>query len=516
MRTPASLPRRPRVMSDPAQRRPGPGARWLCALAVMAATLGVYAATLAPGLTWANHGTDGGDLITAAATLGVPHPSGYPTYVLLARLFLALPFGSPAWRANLLSAVCAAGAAALVTLLVEQGSAAPRRFALAGGLVAGLAFGLSPVLWSQAVIAEVYALHVLLIGLILYTCPLGGPLPPPGRRDLLAGGVFGLALGNHLTTLLLLPAWLAGPLWGAPARRPRDVAGRLALRLAGLAAGLCVYVYLPLAATQHPPVDWGRPVDWAGFWWTVSGAPYRALAFGLPSRLVLNRVEGWASLIVAQFGLVGMIGACYGLFFGQGAGARVKRLTGWQALVFSIFAIGYNTPNSYAYLLPAFLALAVWLGLGLASALGGVRRLRRRRPARLGLAGGLILAVAVNAAAQLPAVDASHDRAAEAFGQAVMRLAPPGALVFTHADRDTFAAWYYRFALGQRPDTLVVVEPLLQFDWYRADLAAAGGLHMPAQGSPSWRQALTAANARAVCDTQPDAAGPALACQPAR
>ncbi len=45
--------------------------------------LTVYGMTLAPGLTWANSGADGGDLITAAATGGVPHPTGYPVYLLL-------------------------------------------------------------------------------------------------------------------------------------------------------------------------------------------------------------------------------------------------------------------------------------------------------------------------------------------------------------------------------------------------------------------------------------------------
>ncbi len=494
-------------------------ARWagLSALAVLAGTLGVYLSTLAPGLSWANHGADGGDLITAAATLGVPHPSGYPTYTLLARLFLAVPIGSLAYRANLLSAVCAAGAAAMVTLLVCRGSAAPRRFALVGGLVGGLAFGLSPVLWSQAVIAEVYALHALFVSLILYTLPLGGAWARRAGWDLLSGGLFGLALGNHLTTILLLPPWLFLSIWTGDGQRPAHLAERLALRLAGLAAGLLIYLYLPLSAGRHPPVNWGLPVDWPGFGWTVSGVPYHALAFGLPTGFVLNRVEGWASLIIAQFGLVGMVGAFYGLFFGEGHGARVKLITTWQALAFSVFAIGYNTADSYAYLLPAFMALAIWLGLGLASALASLGAVGPRQPARLVLVSGLILTLALNAVGQLPAVDASRDTAAEAFGQAVMQQAPPGALIFTHADQDTFAAWYYRFALAQRPDTAVVVEPLLEFEWYRTNLAAsASGLIVPTQAAPSWRQALVAANRRTVCDTHPQAGEQVLTCQPRR
>ncbi|MGD9101843.1 MAG: DUF2723 domain-containing protein, partial [Anaerolineae bacterium] len=61
----------------------------------------VYGLTLAPGLTWAHYGADGGDLVTAAHTLGVPHPPGYPTYTLLAWLFTRLSLGNVAWRVNL-------------------------------------------------------------------------------------------------------------------------------------------------------------------------------------------------------------------------------------------------------------------------------------------------------------------------------------------------------------------------------------------------------------------------------
>ena len=74
----------------------------------------VFVTTLAPGLTWANGGSDGGDLIAAAARGGIAHPTGYPLYLLLARLFQFLPLGSLAFRTNLMSALATALAAALV------------------------------------------------------------------------------------------------------------------------------------------------------------------------------------------------------------------------------------------------------------------------------------------------------------------------------------------------------------------------------------------------------------------
>ncbi len=88
--------------------------RLLAAVLVGGASLALYLLTLAPTITWANAGTDGGDLITAAATLGVPHPPGYPLYITLGHLFAQLPIGDVAFRLNLFSAVCMALAAALM------------------------------------------------------------------------------------------------------------------------------------------------------------------------------------------------------------------------------------------------------------------------------------------------------------------------------------------------------------------------------------------------------------------
>jgi hypothetical protein len=41
--------------------------------------LAIYLPTVPRDLTWLAHSGDGGELITAAVTLGVPHPPGYPT-----------------------------------------------------------------------------------------------------------------------------------------------------------------------------------------------------------------------------------------------------------------------------------------------------------------------------------------------------------------------------------------------------------------------------------------------------
>src|SRR5260221_6952190 len=111
-------------MASPPRRLALTDLAMLCPLLVGAGALIVYLATLAPGLTWANNGADGGDLITAAVTGGVAHPPGYPTYLLLAPAPLAPPFRSLALPPNPLSPSCAAAASARVTCFASPSSAA--------------------------------------------------------------------------------------------------------------------------------------------------------------------------------------------------------------------------------------------------------------------------------------------------------------------------------------------------------------------------------------------------------
>lgn len=82
----------------------------------------LYWLTLAPHATWANLGSDSGELIAVAVVRGVPHPTGYPTYLLLLHLLellpLPIPSTAPALRYGLLSVLSATATAIGIALAV--------------------------------------------------------------------------------------------------------------------------------------------------------------------------------------------------------------------------------------------------------------------------------------------------------------------------------------------------------------------------------------------------------------
>jgi tetratricopeptide (TPR) repeat protein len=185
------------------------------ALAVFIVSLAVYAWTLAPTVTL----VDSGELILAARSLGVAHPPGFPLYVLLAHLATLVPIGNIAVRVNFASAVFAALAAAVLSLVVVEAVATAnlvaqsskdrkksgdRRSRKRAGapsqirdedvhsyplisivpfLVSGLLLAFSRTLWAYATIAEVYTLNSFLIGGIFLLMFRWRRVTEKGRRS---------------------------------------------------------------------------------------------------------------------------------------------------------------------------------------------------------------------------------------------------------------------------------------------------------------------------------------------
>jgi len=435
--------------------------------------LAVYLASMAPGYTWANAGADGGDLIAAAATGGIAHPAGYPLYLLLARLFQFFPLGSLAFRTNLLSAVAAVSAAILVYELVTRSlsTSHPGQYWLAG-LAAGLAFGLSPLIWSQAVITEVYGLHAFFVALLLLlsVAPFTANFTNK-QLDCFLGLAFGLAMGNHLTTILILPIIL----FSTFLRKPGLPDGRcwidnwqldgrsLFRRLGWVVVGLLIYLTLPLRALSHPPVNWGNPVTLDGFVWLVSGKLYQGLLLGLSFSSIVERARSVVALFLTQFGIIGLSTGLIGLII-YFKPTRLNFSMLWIVAVSSAFAIGYATTDAFMYLIPAFLCFAIWIGMGLA----GLMEAASKRLHIIGpVMGALCILILLRQGWKTwPSVDASHDQRAESFGGEVLSLAPGRAILFAEGDNALFTLWYFQYALRDRPDLAIVSTDLLQFRWY--------------------------------------------------
>ncbi len=479
---------------------------WVAAGLVALCALAVYLRTLSPSITWAHDGADSGDFAAAVACGGVPHPTGYPTYLLLASLWALLPWGDVAFRLNLLSASMGAFGAGLMVVLAavafsvgrgQRRRSVPTVAAACAGLL--LAFG--PLVWSQAVIAEVYTLHLaFVVGLMLVGASAEASLSSTrgeengwqgkrGWRVALTFGLLGVGLGNHLSLALTLPALLV-LLWGELRARP----GWFFLSaVLGLVLGLSVYALIPLRAAQWPPVNWGGASTAEGLWWLVSGQAYRGLVLGLPLAHLPARVAVALRLLVIGVGGWGLPFAVVGAI---GLWERRRRLAVATLLVFvlyGMYAVWYDTTDSYVYLLPAAAMATLWTACGLYAAIewlaqGAVRfpvglpehneeSHRVSSPApfgalrlRYGVCVGALALSLVGLPWHWAAMDLSENRQAIDYAVDALRSIPHGSLIVVRSDAHTFALWYGRYGLKLGENVAVVNDALLQFEWYRAIL----------------------------------------------
>jgi len=417
---------------------------------------------------WQHVGDDAGDLITAAWFLGVPHLPGYPSYTLVAWLFARFPLGNVACRIHLLSGMAGAATVGLAYLVGRNAlgntSDQSRFFSRLGPALGAFFFGFAPLFWCHALIAEVYTLHMLFVGLVLV---LMLRWRATGRGLFGAALAFGVGLGNHLTLVLMGPLILT-LLWQHRGRlTPRTVA----VSGVALLLGSSVYLYLPCRASANPIVNWGDPDTWGGFHWLVSAELYKDYLFGLPAADLPARLLDWWELTTIQFAPMswplGLLGLCRLLWRDPWLGLGL--LT--HAAISLLFSIGYDVGDAYVHLLPVFFYIAVWMGLGVYQVfivLGAIAGLGRWRKPLLSVVtltsvGLVVVAPLVNC----HNLDLKHDRKAQTYGREALRVVEPGALILARADGHIFTLWYYRYVVGMRSDVIIVNPSLYTFDWYR-------------------------------------------------
>jgi hypothetical protein len=305
------------------------------------------------------------------------------------------------------------------------------------------------------------------------------------------GLLWGIGLGNSLTLVALAPI-VAPALWRA---RTRRWVGWVAL-----AIGLGCYLLIPMRAQTLPPINWGDARTMPDFLWLVSGALYRGYALAATPGLIVGRVIALPRVWLEQ---AGWIGALWVVWAARSRRVRIGSAA-WSMLAYLLFAISYDTADSDLYLIPVWLLLAGYSGIGLAHVLEAqVDRRRRWLAAGLALSAPLLLLAGGWAAHDLHA-----DRAVSDFAEEVFDSLPPEAILITHADAHTFSLWYYREVQRRRADVAIVDARLIEYDWYTPMLNAQGAspvLFEP-RTSNNLLQRLAAANpARPVCDLEPEA-----------
>ncbi len=489
--------------------------RIACAFGVFIIALLLYWATLAPAVTL----VDSGELIVAARSLGVAHPPGFPLYVLLAHLATLIPAGDVAVRVNFFSALCAALASGMLTLVVfeamlcAQARAAslsigqpPKRgrfaskqkassetivasgsITIGAAISAGLLMACSRTLWAYGTIAEVYALNSFLSLSIFFLMlrwrrriidergrTRGKLLPRYDRLLYGAAFVFGLALGvHHVTIGLCLPGYAA--LVHGTEGLSFYKSKRLLWAALAAFAGLAVYAYLPLSASHSPLLNWGDPSTLQRLYWHVTGKQY-GVFFDPSIDLAISQFGGFARMTMREFG---PWWAPLGLL--AGAGGFISLFKKDRTLFFFLLLVvladlGYSlnyeiAEDKDAYYLPVFTSIVIAASFGVQWLIRSVQT-PARKPRMLKTAAAVILAAMplTALAANLRYNNRRQYFIAHDYADNILGSIEPNGMLLTLDWQVYSPMLYVREVERRRRDVISIDVSLLRRSWYYAYL----------------------------------------------
>ena len=346
----------------------------------------LYLSTLAPGPVPG----DSAEFQSAAARLGIAHPTGYPLYLLLGHLVMSLPLPGfeGGGKLNLLSALCAAGAVFFVAFAVsrlsdgQKAGSQQRWFAGIPAFVGGLILAGTPVFWEQATISEVYALNALIVGailaVVLTSARFGGQRSASGnlpasrslarriwdflfdvdRAEVLLALLFGLGLAHHRTVALLVPAVAVYLLASKPSGILRLL--RPPVVLVGLAP-LLLYVYIP----WRWPAEFNRQISTEEFRTWVLASNYSPFLHFDAWLHAPDRIGVTFNLFLQQFNPVELTLIAAGLLYLFIRLRPVALFLLIGLLTYAIFGTAYYVPDVVVMLIPAFMLAAIAAGSGI-------------------------------------------------------------------------------------------------------------------------------------------------------
>lgn len=468
-------------------------ARWswlIVSLCVFVVSLAVLWWNAAPGISF----HDSGEFAIAAASGGIPHPPGAPTWTILATLFVKLGgFRDAARGANLYSGLWGAITLGILCWLAQLWAyilfrSLPKWAHVTAGICAVLVMLHSSGFLEQSFIAEQYTQMVALMMMVVVAATLlvlSTPTPQPKTRLCYTMGLmWGLAIGNHLSQIALglLVAWA---MWAASSRekRFRDFTRLSGICALGLATGLLVFLWLPIRSHANPIIDSGNVKTLDRFIWAITRKQWATRPISTaPPNLVpewilsydLARQTGVLGLLLVVPGVLTLVrkqrmwlGWLAAISVPYGAGMLFAHLH--QKSIDASYIVSYGVTDWH---LPIYLALAMSASIGICALIARMLNSKVRAASAVVMA-AIVCILAVTAGLSVKHTSLRHYTAPEQFIRDILAPLPPHPLIMGRGDNVT-SMLAYKAYVADRKAEIWVVRDALNIDRFMAEAERNG------------------------------------------
>jgi len=261
---------------------------------------------------------DSAELTAAVIGDGVPHPTGFPLLLLLAKIWIAVTPLEKATGLNFFSAFFAGSGLVLWYLIAVRMQR--RLFSRDDNVAASLTslisvavLGLSFTYAIQAVRFEVYSLNFFLFAAVLYLALKLIESHNDGKiRYAVFFAIIGLSLGAHILTAALV---IPGILLLLYLNGKKDIR-MLASGIAGsVIVAVPLYFTLFNMALSRPQLNWGDPSGFSRFLSYIFVEEFAVKSSSFNPGHLTDNLTFFIKLLIHQLGAIGMLLAAAGLTY---------------------------------------------------------------------------------------------------------------------------------------------------------------------------------------------------------
>lgn len=406
---------------------------------------------------------DAGDLVTAAATMGIPHAPGYPLYTFLGYVVTRIPVLTPAWRMAWVSIVPHVVTILLVYWLTRRLSKSRIAALFSTSVLAG-----NYLFYLYSTTPEVFALLDFFV-IALFSLAVLLHEHFKARTFLLFCFTLGLSLSHHPLIVLVFPSLIL-----LLRNANKILTGVLFFLL-----GLLPYVYIVVAAWGTSMINWDRPTTLSRFIRLLTRADYGTFMSGTTvGHTIIERllnVQAYFVFLLVDFSWIGIILGLYGL-------SRLWKKNTTTALAY-IVALGLLGPAFSFYssfpivnrfllgtverfILPSYVLIVPLVGLGFA---GCYQRIRQYR-SWVAIPFAFIMFIYPITFGYMTLWrfnGLSKDYTTENYAKDVLDSTPKNSILLLSRDTPLFDVQYVRYALGYRNDIIVLHRSRMPFPDYQ-------------------------------------------------
>lgn len=413
-------------------------------------------------LTQDIYGGDVGDLTTASLVGGVAHPPGYPLFVFLGFVFshLPLPF-LPVTKVALVSFFASIGSLIvfkkIISLIIRN-----TFFQILSTSI----FSFTYLFWLYTELPEVFALNVFMSLVVIYLS-LSFYNKKEFKFLLLIFLFYGIGATNHQTIFLTAPFFLAVLI--SSRKEVLKFRLKLLLVLPLFIIGLLPYIYVPIASSFHPVVNWDSVDSIQSFLQLVLRRDYGTFSAGpFPAAISETKLitqKAYFDSLIQSLTIPVLFISLFGIIRGVKK-QKVVTLGLFSTILLSgpffIVYAGFPLVGIFVlgaaerfYLLSQVL-LMLFLPLGFEAIYLFFKRFFSKEIYSHLLVGVFVLIPLFLFILNFPKTDLSSTRLGTNIAKDYLKNLPKGSYLFLSGDTRSFNTWYVHHALNFRPDVNIV------------------------------------------------------------